>query len=360
MTMGVKFFSNTIGKEFMMDEGCRYMNYLGRVTNNAMWVTIPRKPTAGSTIYFILENGANELATTNIDRIATFYDVKLSDDRQSVQYGIANMGAGLIYGNVSPYDRKYPEMSFPLHIFEIGGASPTAGFGFGIYGGSDYNIIVDGRTAGACVWKYSGKVKSGFAIPTSIPAYNNSIVYARWNLQTHGIKLSSDKKIAIYTDQSANVDTTTELDMQLVVFSSGFDIPETSIGINVRNEANQITFSSDYPPLRLRGTMHYPKWNGTSWPGTFDVADLPIADGMVPLVRSYGTFIRPTTIDNIDNRFRHVVLNAACRMYDNKIQVFQGGEVMVSGIPLGQAWVPTVTGSVVILPIPVISASDYF
>lgn len=344
-------YSKMLGRNFSLYENNRTLSFLGRVKNDAEWNTIPRKPSLNSKLIYLMIVPITVGSGFGNNTYATLANIDLSSNREQIRFTWFEMTS-----SEDPFYKAGPIPSpnsgqITIDVYEIDG-SESGTYGLVLQNSTDYLSITDASRLGCCVWVYSGNIQSGFSIPSNIPGYESCIIFTNWNDNGCVLSLDEEKRVRIYSSEftwNPTVERTNyDLNIKIVAFSSGFTIPLTGFeaGLLIWNENGVLTFSSDYPPVKVAKFVDY---SGT---GSFlnRVIDLGGEGYMVPITKSIGGLYRSYiqrerfAAVGLSMSGRNVTIRKSVELMDyNGHNTFSNPSILVPNYPF-----------------PILQASDYF
>lgn len=246
---GISILPSITNKEMDITAGSRSMRFLGiygtaqtsdQQQGYRAYIDIKGR-TAGSQVYIVpIKIGApyqDSVSTiVGLDYVKSYW---LEGDRLWLQYtGVNDLKRW-----------KFAEIA----VFEVTAASAYSGeYGIVLQDATNYLEISDANSAGCCVWAVQVTISGSWSAPADIPMRDNCVIFANWSNPNVALGYNnSSKTISCYGLNGASASVTA----RIAIFSSGFFPTPPEYGFAIWNAQGQCTFSSDYPPLLIAGTV---------------------------------------------------------------------------------------------------------
>ncbi|WP_312158139.1 DUF6453 family protein [Pantoea piersonii] len=247
---GVRITPDDGGKQIILDASMRYASYLGSASMmaNAGSAGGFKQQPAGSRALIVPRNLVRVYEGTNPAGPPMTYIKSLSFDGSSLIYSAKYISPN---GNTpSAVEAGYAD------VFSVSyAANPAVQYGVRITNGSNFMEIGDVSYLGFVTYRATINISGEWAIPSDVLNLGNYIVFARWSNTDTPLYLDrATNAIRTYTSFGSidgSVQGGSVSNVQIVIVSCGFSpsLPVSGYGMVIRNAANQVTYSSKYPPV---------------------------------------------------------------------------------------------------------------
>ncbi|MBE5251831.1 DUF6453 family protein [Mixta mediterraneensis] len=248
-TFGIRITPDDGGKPLILDGSMRYASFLGsaalpaaarsvnlkQMPSNSMPIIVPRN------LVNLYETG-NPSSPTNI-----YYGRSLSYSGNTLTYDVGNNTNGAATAN---------NYAGTVDVFSVAyAASPGEVYGVRITNGANFMEITDTSYLGFVTYRSTISINGAWTIPSDIVALGNYIVFARWSDANTPLFLDRDtntiRTYNAFSSTNGSEQGGSVSNIQIVVVSCGFTpaLPVSGYGMVIRNAANQVTYSSRYPPV---------------------------------------------------------------------------------------------------------------
>lgn len=249
-TFGVRITPDDGGKQIILDASMRYASYLGGVTMmaNASSVGGLKAQPANSKALIVPRDLVRVYESANPAGPSSAYIKTMSLSGSTLNYTA---------GWKSPGSTTPSAVAAGFaDVFTIAYASnPAAQYGARFLNGANFMEITDASYSGYVTYRAVVTISGAWTIPQNIVDMGNYIVFARW----------SNTDVPLFLDRAANTIRTytgfgntdgsvqggSVSNVQIVIVSCGTApaLPVSGYGIAIRNAANQVVYSSKYPPV---------------------------------------------------------------------------------------------------------------
>lgn len=247
---GLTIIPKTTGKQIDITAGSRSMKFLGfydytktsdQQSGNKAYIDIIGR-TTGSSIYIVPVVIGFPYVSDPVSSIASIAYVDnywMEGNRLWLHY----------WGASNSTTFKFAEIA----VFEVLPAGVSSiEYGLTLTNATNYLEISSATQAGCCVWAGTVTINGSWSAPSSILNRPNCIIWGNWNNANITLMYDNAAK-TIYCYDSSGKSASTSIN--ILIFSSGFYPMPPDYGLAIWNAEGNCTFSSDYPPLILSGTV---------------------------------------------------------------------------------------------------------
>ncbi|MDJ0473824.1 DUF6453 family protein [Pantoea eucalypti] len=332
---GVRITPDDGGKQIILDASMRYASYLGGATMTANGSAVGgfKSQPAGSRPLIVPRDLFRLSAQANPAGPSIAFVKSMSFAGNTLNYTA---------GWKSPETNTAPATPAGFaDVFSVAyAANPAAQYGVRFMNGANFMEISDVSYAGYVTFRGIIDINGSWGIPQGIVNMGNYVVFARW----------SNTDVPLFLDRANNTINTYNgfgstagsvlgglvSGIQIVIVSCGISpaLPASGYGMVIRNAANQVVYSSRYPPVMWTDAYYDfpyyedfgdPTGDSVRWINPTGNVALP----MIPLC-SLGVQRGDYTRSNNGYRFRPV-LYAGFKMSGNSVSTSRAKSAGVEG-----------------------------